>query len=149
MKVLQHICCTPGCVDIIQKDTNAMRRMQNVVLMLEKKFEVDKRYLMKLSLNLLGLSVGSWSPKISPYNVLHINSIISVRLCMLGGTVRIQMQSNLIWFIERWTHFSTSWHAKICLTLNELLYNVFFSNPHTTSMHQGLTEHGRCCMQYN
>lgn len=45
MKVLQHICCTPGCVDIVQKDTNAMRRMQNVVLMLEKKFEVDKRYL--------------------------------------------------------------------------------------------------------
>ena len=64
MKVLQHICCTPGCVDIVQKDTNAMRRMQNVVLMLEKKFEVDKRYLIK-SCNLVELSIGSGSPMIS------------------------------------------------------------------------------------
>lgn len=61
MKVLQHICCTPGCVDIIQKDTNAMRRMQNVVLMLEKKFEVDKRYLINISCNLVELSIGSGS----------------------------------------------------------------------------------------
>lgn len=96
MKVLQHICCTPGCVDIVQKDTNAMRRMQNVVLMLEKKFEVDKRYLINFSCDLVELSVGSGSPMIS-----HSNSIISVRLCMLGGTVRIQMKSNLIWFIDR------------------------------------------------
>lgn len=65
MKVLQHICCTPGCVDIVQKDTNAMRRMQNVVLMLEKKFEVDKRYFIKLSCYLVELSVGSRSPMIS------------------------------------------------------------------------------------
>jgi hypothetical protein len=55
-----------------------------------------------------------------PYVVLHTKSIISFYLwCTLGGSVWIWMKSNLLRFIGGQPHFSTSWHGRMSLTLNE------------------------------
>ena len=43
------------------------------------------------------------------------------------------MKNNLFRFTEGQTQFSTSWHAKLSLALNELILNVLCSNLHTTS----------------
>ena len=66
----------------------------------------------------------SWSPMV----VLHTILIISFRLwCMPVGSVWFQMNSNLFRLLEGQTHnFSTSWHAKMSLTLNESRYRMFF-----------------------
>ena len=66
---------------------------------------------------------GTFCQELVPYDfplvVLHKISIIAFHLwCMLGGSVWIWMKSNLFRFIEGQTHFSTSWHAKLSLTLN-------------------------------
>lgn len=44
MKILLHVCRTPGCVDIIQQDLAVIRRLHNVAVLLERRFEVEKRY---------------------------------------------------------------------------------------------------------
>ncbi|KAG0624633.1 hypothetical protein M758_3G262500 [Ceratodon purpureus] len=49
MKILLHVCRTPGCVDIIQKDLVVIRRLHNVAVLLERRFEVEKRNLEKLA----------------------------------------------------------------------------------------------------
>ena len=59
--------------------------------------------------------------------------------CMLGGSVWIWMKSNLFRFIEGQTTYSTSWHAKMSLTLNGPIKNVLLSNLHTTSNHEPKT----------
>ena len=61
------------------------------------------------------------------------------------------MESNLFWFIEGQNYFSTSWHAKMILTLNKPIWKVLCTNLHTTtSKHLSkLTKHGRCCIQNN
>jgi hypothetical protein len=46
MKILLHVCRTPGCVDIIQQDMVVIRRLHNVAVLLERRFEVEKRYLL-------------------------------------------------------------------------------------------------------
>ena len=38
-----------------------------------------------------------------------------------------EMKSNLFQIIEGQTHFSTSWHAKMSLTMNQ--YRIFFNKP--------------------
>ena len=38
------------------------------------------------------------------------------------------MKSNLLWYIEGQTHFSTSWHAKISLTLNDPIEDALSAN---------------------
>lgn len=48
MRILQHVSRTPGCVDVIQQDMVAIRRLQNVAILLERRFEVEKRNLDKL-----------------------------------------------------------------------------------------------------
>ena len=55
---------------------------------------------------------------------------------------------NLFRFIEGQTHFSTSCHAQVSLTVNELNKNfpTYLLPP---SMHQKLTDSARCCMQTN
>jgi hypothetical protein len=63
---------------------------------------------------------------------LHIISIISL-WCMLGGNGWIWTKSNLFRYIEDQTRFSTFWHAKMSLTLDELMWNVLCSNLHITS----------------
>ena len=45
-----------------------------------------------------------------------------------------------------WGHFSTSWHAKMSLTNQCRMFFVQMSTR-PPSMHQILTQHGRCCMQ--
>ena len=52
----------------------------------------------------------------------HTKPIISFQLWrMFGGSVWIWMKSNPVWFIEDQTCFSTSWHAKMSLNLNEVI----------------------------
>ena len=102
-----------------------------------------------LSSKSMGLSLGV-CPLQFPLVVPHTISLISFPLwCALGGNVWIWMKSNLFRFIEGQTHFSTSWHFKMSLTLNQ--WRMFFVQSSTLppSMHCKLTEHGRCCMQNN
>jgi hypothetical protein len=59
-------------------------------------------------------------PSDFPLVALHIELINYFYLWnMLGGSVGIQLKSNLFWFIEGPTPFSTSRHAKISLILDE------------------------------
>jgi hypothetical protein len=67
------------------------------------------RKLLQLSFNSMELFVGSWSS-------MNFFPLVGG---MLGGIVCIEMKSNLLLFIEGQTHFSTSWHSKMSLTLNE------------------------------
>ena len=75
--------------------------------------------LFELPFNSMGLLYGvcpSWFPLV----VLHTKSIFFFHLwCMLRGGVWIRIKSNLFCSVEGQTHFSTSWHAKKSLTLNE------------------------------
>jgi hypothetical protein len=60
------------------------------------------------------------------------------------------MKSSLFRFIEGQTHISTSWDAKMSLTLidrNKAFFNQTSTLP--PNMHQELTKYGRCCMQNN
>ena len=85
-----------------------------------------------------------------PLVVLNTKSIFSSYLWWtLGGGVWSWMKSNLFWFIEGQTHFSTSWHAKMRLTINDLLWKrSLFKPPHYHhSCTKKLTKHGRCCVQ--
>ena len=78
--------------------------------------------LISLSFNLTRLFVGCWElvPYDIPLVVLHTKSIIFFHSwCILGGSVCVWMKRNLFQFIHDKTHFSTSWHAKMSLTLNE------------------------------
>ena len=60
------------------------------------------------------------------------------------------MKSNLFWFIEGQTQFSTSGHAQMSLTLNEPIQNVLCSNLHTTSKHAPKTyQTWKFCKQNN
>ena len=53
-------------------------------------------------------------------HVLYINSIISFHSwCMLGDSLGISLKSSPLRFTEDQSHFSTSCHAKMNLTLNE------------------------------
>ena len=54
---------------------------------------------------------------------------------MLGGSVWVWVESDLFRLVEGQTHFSTSWHAKMSLTLTEPIQSVLCSNLHTTSKH--------------
>ena len=87
-----------------------------ICLEVEKVFESNR---VILSLN----ETFRWElvvPNNFPLVVLHTISIISFHSwCMLEGSVLIQMKRNLLWFIEGQTHLSTSWHAKMSLTVNE------------------------------
>ena len=89
---------------------------------------------LELSLDFMGRFVGSWSPTFR-WVVLHTISLNSFHLrCILGGSAWIWMKSsNLFRFIEGPNHFSTSWHAKMSLTLDEPIENVLCSN--STSKH--------------
>ena len=71
-----------------------------------------------------------------PLVVLNTIPMISYHLwCFLGGSVWIWRTSNLFRFIESQTHFITSWHATMSLTLNEPTENALRSYLHTTSKH--------------
>lgn len=43
MEVVQHVCSTPGCAEIIKRTSLVIRRLQNVAQMLERKRDVEKR----------------------------------------------------------------------------------------------------------
>ena len=79
--------------------------------------------------------LSAFDPLWFPIGCLHTMSISSFHLgCMhRGSSVWIWTKRNPFWFIEGQTHPSTSWHAKISLTLNEPIKNVPCSNLHTTS----------------
>jgi abnormal spindle-like microcephaly-associated protein len=48
MEVVQHVCSTPGCAEIIKRTSLVIRRLQNVAQMLERKHVVEKRNLEKI-----------------------------------------------------------------------------------------------------
>ena len=83
------------------------------------------------------------------YSAYHINNLFSFHLgwCMLGRSVWIWTKSNLCQFIESQTQFSTSWHARTSLTLNEPIYNIIFLSKPPQYLHPKLTQHGRYCRQ--
>ena len=67
---------------------------------------------------------------------------------MLGESVWILMNSNLCWFIEGQTYFSTSCMPKwVWSSMNH--YRIFFGQFSTLPpiMHQNLPNIGRCCKQ--
>jgi len=43
MEVVQNVCSTPGCAEIIKTTSLVIRRLQNVAQMLERKHDVEKR----------------------------------------------------------------------------------------------------------
>ncbi|CAM6013071.1 unnamed protein product [Sphagnum balticum] len=45
MEVVQHVCSTPGCAEIIKRTSLVIRRLQNVAQMLERKHDVEKSYI--------------------------------------------------------------------------------------------------------
>ena len=75
---------------------------------------------------------------------------LSTMWCILRGSIWIWTKSNLFWFIEGQTHFSTSWDGNVSLTFRKR-YRMFIIQTYTLppSMHRNLTAHGRCCMQNN
>ena len=83
-----------------------------------------------------------------PLVFVQTKSIIYFHLwSVLRGSVYIQLDSNLFWFIEGQTPFSTFWHAIMSSTMNQ--YRMLFVQTSTLlpSMHCNLTKYGRCCMQ--
>ncbi|KAH9534823.1 hypothetical protein CY35_17G023600 [Sphagnum magellanicum] len=48
MEVVQNVCSTPGCAEIIKTTSLVIRRLQNVAQMLERKHDVEKRNLDKI-----------------------------------------------------------------------------------------------------
>jgi hypothetical protein len=56
------------------------------------------------------------------------------------------LESNLLQFIEGQPHFSTSWNARMSLTLNELIYRMCIvqTSRLPPSMHQALTKEVVC-----
>ena len=82
---------------------------------------------------------GTFRRELVPYDfvwvALHTILLISFHLrCVLGGSVWIRMKSsNLFRFIEGPHHFSTSWHAKMSLTLDDPIENFLCSD--STSKH--------------
>ena len=91
----------------------------------------------------MALFVGSWplwhTVGCLAYSIKNFFPLAFHLWCMLGGSIWIWIKSNLFWFIEDQTQFSTYWHAKLNLTLNEPLFNVLCPNHHTTSKHAPLT----------
>ena len=87
--------------------------------------------ILEMSFQWIRLFIMNWFPINFTLVVLHTKSKISVNfLCMLGGTICILIKSNLLQFIEGQTHFSTSWHTKMSLTVtNQFIH----SNLHTTA----------------
>ena len=61
------------------------------------------------------------------------------------------MKNILCWGIEDQTHFSTSWHARVSFTRNDLIQSVLGLNLSTpiSSPLQGCTEILPNCMQNN
>ena len=55
MKILLHVCRTPGCVNIIQQDMVVIRRLHNVAVLLERRFEVEKRYFVLIYCQIVSL----------------------------------------------------------------------------------------------
>lgn len=58
-------------------------------------------------------------------------------------------EDNLFRFIEDQTNLSTSWHAKMDFTLNELIYNILPGSSLQKIMKEKFTKHGRWCVQNN
>jgi hypothetical protein len=84
----------------------------------------------ELSSNSTWLLVGSW------LFCLHNLPCLVNFWCTRGGSVEVWTKNILYQFLEGQTHFSTSWHAKMSLTLYEpISWNVLCSNLHTTSTH--------------
>ena len=69
----------------------------------------------------MALFVGSWSRMIFIGCFVYKIIIFSHLWCILGGSVWIWTKSNTLWSIESQTHYGTSWHVKLSLTLNELI----------------------------
>ena len=71
------------------------------------------------------------------YSAYNMNFFFKSCGGMLGGSVQIWTKSNLFWFIQGGggvqTNSSTSWHAKLSLTLNIYRKNVLCWNLQTTS----------------
>ena len=83
---------------------------------------IQEQEAVELSINSMELFCENLVPYDFPLVVLHTKSIISLHLWwMLGGSVWIWMRGNLFQFIEDQTHYSSSWHHKKSLTLNELM----------------------------
>ena len=80
--------------------------------------------------------IRSWPLQLSLV-VLHTITEILFPLVVHGTfseiVIGIERKSNLIWFTKGQTQFSTSWHAKMSLNINEPIENVLCSNLHTTS----------------
>jgi hypothetical protein len=69
---------------------------------------------------------------------------------LLGGSVWIWMRKKLLWFIEGQTHINTFWHTNMSLNHNEPRENdLVQTSTLPPSMHQKLTEGGRCWVQNN
>ena len=54
---------------------------------------------------------------------------------MLGDDVEVRTKNILYQSIGDQTHFDTSWHAKMRLTLNESIQKVMHSDLHGDSKH--------------
>ena len=100
--------------------------------------------------------VGSWSPpKKESFSIgcLYTISIFSFQWWrMFRGNVCIWIKTNLFWFNEGQTHLTTTWHAKMNLTLNELAHNALRLDLHTIYF-QACTEKlltcGSSCLENN
>ena len=82
--------------------------------------------------------------------ILHTISTISFHLwCMHWSILWVWMKINLIWFIEGWSHFSTSWDAKNEVHPQWTNLKMFFIQTSTLplSMLHKLPRHTRCWMQ--
>ena len=71
----------------------------------------------------------------------HFQLFLSTCGACLEVVLNFYMKINLFWFIE--SQFSTSWHAKTSLTLNEPIENVLSANLHAISEHANM-EGGVC-----
>ena len=110
--------------------SNSLHRFQMYIMgniLLESLCKVSNT--LELSFNSTWVLVGSWL-----FCLQNLPCLVSL-WCMRGGSVEVWTKNILYQFMEGQTHFSTSWHAKMSLTLHEPIYNVLCSNLHTTSTH--------------
>ena len=101
-------------------------------------------YTIELSSNSTWLLVGSWL-----FCLQNLPCLVSF-LCMPGGSVEVWTKNILYRFMEGQTLFSTSWHAKMSLTLHEPIQNVLSqTSTLPPRMHHKLTKHEIFCKQNN
>ena len=109
--------------------------------------------LWELSLKFNGTFRQEWAPYVFLlFGLQQYHQFLSTRVACLEVVFEFECRATFFDFFEGQAHFSSLWYAKICLTLNEPVWDVFCSffvqtSTLAPSMHWKLTEHGKGCTQ--